>query len=331
MRYLPLFALIVGVQFAMAQAGDSGFAILNLPSSARSSAQGGGLVALAQQDLSVVGDNPALLDSVPSGDFYLQYSPFFGGINLLNAGYAFRAGGAGDFALSLSYLNYGELDQTDVLGQSIGSFTPQDYQLRLTKSHRLGPFVLGANLKFVHSSIAGFGASAIAGDLGGVFTHPNVDLAVGVVVRNLGLVVSDYVASSVELPVDLQLGISFKPRYMPARFNLGLSNLGQDLNYFDEFPTDGQQTSRVDGFLRHLSTGLELYVGKAVTAMVGYNHLRNQELKLTQGNFGAGFSFGLAVKIKGMQIQFSRATYHAGGGLNTLGVQGSLFAKKKLF
>jgi len=323
-----LFFLLLG---AKAQVGEQGFQILNLPSSARSASLGGNPIALAEQDLSLVGENPALLDSVENQSVYFQFSPFLGGVNLFNVGYYFEAPGINGIAATLSYLSYGELDRTDPTGTNLGTFTPRDFVFQVSKSHRLGPFVIGAGLKYINSSIDGMGASALAGDLGGVFTHPNIDLSFGVVIKNLGFAFSNFASVTPDLPTDLQIGSSFKPRYMPARFTVNFSMIGTDLGYFDSTPTDELNPSGVDALFRHLSAGLELYVGKAFTAMVGYNHLRNQELRLAQGNYGAGFSFGFNVKIKKFDIMFSRATYHAAGGLNTFGISTNLTRTKKIF
>ena len=331
MKLILPFYFVLAFSTCLAQTGNNGFGVLSLPSSARASALGGDPIALAERDLSLVGENPALLDSVELQDIYLQYSPFFGGINLLNAGYAFNTKAIGPMAISLSYLNYGSFNRTDNIGTNLGSFSPQDYVAQLSKSHRLGLFVLGANLKFIHTSIDGFGASAIASDLGGTFQVPNKDFTVGLVIKNLGFVIDDYVGSEVDLPTDIQIGTSFKPKYMPARFNINFSMLGNDLGYFHQNPNDDENASNIDSFFRHLSAGVELYIGKAFTAMVGYDHLRNQELRLVQGNYGAGFSFGFNIKIKKFDFTFSRATYHAAGGMNTLGISTNLSQYKKIF
>ncbi len=324
------FSLALAIN-CQSQKQTSLFGILDMPSSARSSAMGGTNVGLADRDVTMAADNPALMDSVAIGDFFLQYSPFLGGINLLNVGGAFSIGNAGLFGAGLSYLNYGEFQRTDDIGNDLGTFSPQDYCLRITKSHRLGPFSLGANVKYLFTSIDGHSASAVAADLGGVFIHPRADFSFGVLVKNLGATLTFWQGSNPGLPLDLQVGASFKPRYMPARFSLNLSKLNRDLGYFDNFPADGIEVNGADVFFRHLSVGMQLYIGKALTAMIGYNHLRNQELRLTQGNFGAGFSFGFELKIKKLQIIFSRATYHAAGGLTSFGVRGNLSGIRKIF
>lgn len=319
--------------FILAQpAGGNGFSILNFSSGARVSALGGNAVGLSTDDLVLATENPGLVDSIAIGDFSLGYSPFFGGINLLQAHYAFEVSGVGPFVGSISYLNYGEFTQTDLVGNDLGVFSPQDYLLQISKSHRLGSFSIGSTLKFVHSSIAGFGSSAIGLDLGGAYIHPIENLTVGVVIKNLGFVIEDFSGAENSLPLDLQVGIGFRPKYMPVRFSATVHSLVNDnLSYFNDGIDDVSDPSGLDKAFRHVNLGLEFLVGQSVNLLVGYNHLRREELRQVQGAYGAGISFGLMIKIKKLQFRFSRATYHAAGGINSIGVQGNLSNFKKKF
>ena len=320
---------LLSVVMVHGQSGMGSFGLSSLPAGGRSLALGGVQAALLdKEDLSFARDNPALADSISSGDFSLQYAPFFGGVNLLNASYAFKAGRVGILNVGLAYLDFGELDETDLTGETIGSFRPRNYEVRVGRSHRIGAFVLGANLKILSSQISSYSSSALAVDLGGVFDHPRADFQLGVVLKNVGLVLSDFGTESTQLPVDLQLGLSFKPRYMPARLLMNASNTTENLSYFQSLPGDLDSPSLFDGIFRHLSIGTEWYLGRAFNLMLGYNRLRNQELKLAQGNFGAGLSFGFLLKLKKLQFLFSRSTYHAAGGVSTFGIQGNL---EKLF
>jgi len=44
--------------------------------------------------------------------------------------------------------------------------------------------------------------------------------------------------------------------------------------------------------------------------------LIRQELRLQETSGGAGFSYGLLVKIKAFEMAYSRALYHVAGGTN---------------
>ena len=332
-KYNLLFIVLLVGELAFGQlGGDRTFSVLGLPTNARSAGLGGIAVAIADKDLTVAADNPALLDSVEVTDFLLQYTPFFGGINHLNASFLANVKNVGPLAFNVSYVNYGEFIETDLLGTPLGAFTPQDYVVSVSRSHRLGAFALGGSLKFIHSSIAGFGASAFAVDIGGFYRHPTVDFVVGVVLKNVGFATSNFADVSPELPTDLQIGFSIKPKHMPARFSLNFSNLiDPNLNFFGSEVGDDESAAAFDQIFRHVNLGLELFLGKAVNLLVGYNHLRNQELRLENAGGGAGFSFGFMVKVKKTQFRFTRAIYHAAGGLSTFSVKGNLSGLKKIF
>ena len=129
-----------------------------------------------------------------------------------------------------------------------GSFTATDFALTVGHSHQVGPFALGANLKFASSSIAEYSASALMLDLGGVFEHPSKDFNVALVFKNMGLVLGDYTdQSNSSLPFDIQIGTSFKPQYMPIRFSITVYNLYQgDIAYFDP-SGDGEPVGLPEG------------------------------------------------------------------------------------
>ncbi len=294
-------------------------------------ALGGNVVALADSDIALTYDNPTIMDSTNVGDFMLQYSPFLGGVNLLNAGAHLSLPYVRNMMVGLTYINYGEIERTDLLGNSMGTFKPQDFVLYLGKSHRISSFVLGASLKYVHSSIDGFGANALVMDLGGSYHHPTIDLVVAIVLKNLGITFDAFDSRDFDVPLDLQAGISIKPKYMPVRFSINGHHLVADLGYFDQTVGDGETATFANELFRHISLGMEILIGRFLEVLVGYNHLRNQELRLQQGAFGAGLSFGLMIKVKNLNIRYSRAVYHAGGGLNSIGIQGNFSDLKKIF
>lgn len=311
--------------------GENSFGALQLPSGARSAALGGVAPTLAG-DLAMAADNPALLDSVSAGDFVFSYAPFFGGINYLNASGAFNVANAGTMAVGIAYVDYGEFEERDLIGNDLGTFTPKDLLIRVSKSHRLGPFVLGASLKYANSAIAGFASNAIMADLGGFYQKPGSELILGMVVKNLGAAFTNFGTHTPELPLDVHLGASFKPKYMPARFSVAAYNfVDTDLTYFGSSLNDQAEPAVFQEVFRHINLGMELIIGKSFNVLIGYNHLRNQELRLAQGGFGAGFSWGFMARIKKIEIRFSRATFHAAGGMSTFSVQGNLSRIKQLF
>lgn len=88
------------------------------------------------------------------------------------------------------------------------------------------------------SSVAGFRSNALLFDLGGTFVHPEKDLTIGLAIKNVGFVLSEYSGTSdTQLPFDVQAGITFKPKHMPLRFSITAYNLAYHGKAFDD-PND---------------------------------------------------------------------------------------------
>jgi len=312
----------------MGQSGGSyGFQALNLVNNARTAALGGYNVSLAG-DLALFGQNPALLDSTRAGDAVFMYNPFFADIHALTFQYVADVNKVGPIAFGITYIDYGTFIQTDATGAEMGEFHARDYVLTIGKSHRVGPFVLGSNVKFVHSGIAGFSANALALDIGGLYQLPRSNFSAGMVISNVGVILSDYTGAAMDLPMRVTTGITFTPEGMPIRFSLTGHQL---LDSQDEFYDNDTDPNLADEVFRRVSVGGEVLLGKNVHFLLGYDHGRKRELRLEETAGGAGFSYGFMINFKKYTFRFSRATYHAAGGTSYISLQTNLQEAKKLF
>lgn len=301
--------------------GQRAFEFLNVPNNARLTALGGTNITSGWDDLSQMNSNPALINELWKQQLAVGYLGYFADVNQTSVSYANQFKSAGLLAINLTYFNYGEFDAYDAQGNYIGQQRAKDYALSIGKSISFGAFTAGANGKIVVSDLAGFQASALMLDLGGTFKHPEKDLTVGMSIKNLGFLVSDFEDNTgSKLPLDVQLGFSYKPEFMPFRFSLTTKNtLREDLVYFDQISTGfGQEDAPSVGeeIFRRLVLATELLLSPNLAFRVSYNHLLRQELKLENAAGGAGFSFGLMFKVKRFEFAYSRALYHVAGGSN---------------
>jgi hypothetical protein len=320
--------MLLSPYVVMGQSGGSyGFQALNLVNNARTAALGGYNVSLAG-DVALFGQNPALLDSTHAGDAVFMYNPFFGDINALTFQYAANTKALGAFAFGVTYIDYGTFIQTDATGAEMGEFHARDYVLTVGKSHRVGPFVLGSNVKFVHSGIAGFSANALALDIGGLYQMPRSNFSAGMVISNVGVILSDYTGADMVLPMRVTTGITFKPEGMPIRFSLTGHQL---LDGQEEFYDTDPNPNFADEVFRRVSVGGEVLLGKNVHFLIGYDHNRKRELRLEETAAGSGISYGFLLNFKKYAFRFSRATYHAAGGTSYVSLQSNLKEMKKLF
>lgn len=313
----------------MAQVGgQAGYQSLNLTTNARTAALAGSTISLGG-DASQFFENPATLDSVSKGTFFFNINPYFADVIVYSGAYTFDVKKIGTLVAGLNYVNFGSFEMTDETGESLGNFQVQDYNIVIGKSHQLGPFVLGANIKLTHSSIETYGSTAILGDIGGLF-RVNRNWNIGMVFKNIGIRISDYTAfSTPPIPFDVKIGTTFKPEHMPLQFTLTSTNL-VDRNFSEDSESSGRQNSQVDKILKRVNIGAELLLSKNFQLLFGYSHKRKQELKLNELGGGAGLSFGLMVKVKRFELRYSRATYHAAGGTSFISIQTNLNDFKRI-
>ena len=326
MKRKPLFVvLFLCCHYAHAQVGGQrSFDFLNIPGDARTAALGGANVSLADGDVNSIAQNPALLDSAMHNHLSLSYLNYLGGVNFSNLSYARTLEKYGHWGVNLKYINYGSITSYDPSGFELGTFNSNEFVLAISHGRETGVFSLGGSLKFALSDIAGFKANALLLDIGGAFKHPEKDLTAGLVIRNLGVVLNDYdELSQSDLPFDVQLGVSFKPEYMPFRFSATAYHLYQsDIAFFDPRGNINDQTGSepgvADKIFRHLVFAAEFVPSKNFNIRVGYNHLMRRELRQQEASGGAGFSFGLMFRVKAFEFAYSKALYHLAGSTNHL-------------
>ena len=306
-----------------------GYQSLNVASNARSAALGGNTVSMGDGDVSQFFGNPATLDSVKSGSLFVNINPFFADATFYSVAYTFDTNRIGNFTAGLQYLNFGSFELTDETGNESGTFSASDYMVSIGKAHQVGPFTLGASIKFLNSTIESYSSSAIAMDLGGIF-RINPNWSVAMVFENMGVQLSsggDFAYP--ELPFDVRLGTTFKPAYMPLRFTLTSNSVTRE-GFVASDGAEGRSNDTVNKIFRRVNLGAELLLSENFQLLVGYNHKRKQELRLDETGGGAGLSYGLALKIKRLQFRFSRAIYHAAGGSSFISLQTNLSDFKKI-
>ncbi len=117
--------------------------------------------------------------------FMLSYAPWLRQL-VPDVSYSYvsaygKIGKRSAFTGSLRYFNMGQINFTDNSGQSLGSFTPNEFAVDMGYATQLSKhFSMGANLKFIYSNLTGGrtsnGTNAKAGiagafDLGGYYTN----------------------------------------------------------------------------------------------------------------------------------------------------------------
>ena len=306
---------MVGISFtSLAQTtARKSFEFLNVPNNARLAALGGVNASLADRDINFFFYNPALVSDSLAGVAAVNYQFYVADIGQATFAYAHNFSKIGTLSFGIQHLNYGAIKGYDASGFEMGDFKSSETVLVVGKSHQVSNFRFGMNFKVAFSNLAGYRASALMVDIGGLFVHPKQDLKFGLSIKNLGVVLSEYSETSKShLPFDVQIGATFKPEHMPLRFSLTAYNLAEtDVTYYDA-QGDEPEPGTLDKVLRRVNFGTEVLIHKNVNLMIGYNYLVHQELKLTDAGGGAGFSFGFSAQIKSFEFVFSRSAYVEG-------------------
>jgi len=330
--YLIIFPIFVQAQFG----GRRSFEFINLPSNARTAALGGVNVSHFENNVDGFLSNPALLDSMESGSIALTHLGFLADVSLNNLAYAREFKNVGVIGFGIQYMNFGQFDGYDQSGIETGKFHADEFAFVVGYSHRISVFSLGMNLKFAGTGIESYRATALMVDIGGQFKHPERDFAVGLTFKNLGFYLSDYTSTAnSQIPFDVQLGITFKPEYMPVRFSITSYKLYKgDLTFFDpssEAILVNTKAGAFDKVFRHFNIGTEFLFHKNFHLRAGYNHLIRKELRLDAKSGGAGISFGFVMRIKTFELAYTRAIYHVAGGGNYFTVSTNMHSiiKKK--
>ncbi len=309
--------------------GRESFSFLNLPASPTVAGLGGTTCSNTKLGINAIFQQTALLDSMSNHQVVANFMPFVAGIQTGAAGYAQQLGG-GMAAVGVQFVNYGDFKWTDDAGNVLGSFSANDVALTFGYARKQGNITIGSSIKYVNSSIELYKASALLLEIGAVFRHPHLPLSFGLNIKNLGLHFKNYTPTDVpNLPLDVQMGLTFKPQYMPVRFTLTVHHLHRwDITYYDistqKKDLNGNlidnQPSTVDKIARHLTLGIEVLLDKNFRALVGYNHLIRKELSVQNIGGLSGFSFGFVFNTKRIDFSYAYSSYHVAGGLHSFGV-----------
>src|SRR5437867_4313030 len=171
--------------------------------------------------------NPAGLATMSDDEFALHSASLVAGrSNVLGAYFPSR--GIGVIGGAMYLVDYGDLDRTDINGNTIARIAPRNFEFLASYATNLtGSFVFGINYKLVQFRVdcsgdcrdfpAGTGATH-AVDVGGQFTvGPGGPLRIGIVLRNVGfrLQVNNQ-AQADPLPTRLAVGALYDMRLRPV-------------------------------------------------------------------------------------------------------------------
>jgi hypothetical protein len=311
--------------------GNSVFNFLRLSNTPQLTALGGENISNQSEDIGMAYQNPSLLRETMHTQASFVFNSLYGGVKNyhLQAGYRSESLKT-NFAFGVVYFNYGSVDQTDASGNIMGVFKPRDYVVQLSMSRNyLSRWVYGASLKYIGSDYGAYTSSGLAVDLGLSYFDTSIGFQGSFLIKNVGTQLTTYTGSAKEeLPFDLQLGVSKRLKNAPLQFSLTMNRLHRfDVTYNDsaynaENGIDQNTKSfSLDNIFRHIILSTQVYITDKVEVSVGYNYLRRKELNIgTSGNGVNGFSAGVGVLFKKIQLRYGQAYYQSSRAYHQVGV-----------
>ena len=301
---LPLSAQIKG-------AGSGVFHFLNLPASSRLNALGGENVSISDDDISMAFINPALLTAHTDKVLQLNYAYYLAGTMFGSAmyGHNYRDN---YFGAAVHYLDYGKMSYADENGNLLGTtFTAKDICVNLMYARQLGPlFRVGATLKPIFSVYEQYTSFAMGADIGGHVQTADSTFQMGLALRNVGWQLKsfyeeDFGQHTEMLPLNLELGLSYRLAHAPLRFSLTAHNL----QCWDIAPA-GEEVKWYDMLFRHTIWAVDIVPkSNKFYLTLSYNHRRQAEMNLTEVRSLAGFAFGAGIKIYKFRLGFAMSQY----------------------
>lgn len=342
-----MFVALIASQLHAQIGGQESFEFLSLTQSSRNTALGGQLISVKDSDVSLAYSNPAILNADMHSQLSINHNFHFAGIShgFANVGYH-HSGVNATFHLGFNYISYGDFVRTDLFGNELGEFNSGEVALTIGAGKQINDRIrAGINLKFANSSFDIYRASAIAGDIGLYYENPEREFSFGIVAKNIGTPLSNFTTQKESLPFDFQIGLSKRLKYLPLRLSITAhqlhkwnirfddANNSNTVTFLGQDPVEQSSISKgLDNFFRHFVFSGEFLIGENENfrLRLGYNHLRKQELSVSEFRSLGGLSFGLGFKVRNFRFDYGVGYYHLAGATNHLSISINLssFGKK---
>ena len=288
---------------------------LNLPYSAKASALGGINISRIQSDIGLAMYNPALLTPTMDSWLHLSVKPYLADIKQYDfSGANYLENKNIVLGWGVHYMDYGSITMTDIAGNPMGIFHPNDYSVQMSAAtNYINNIHIGTTLKFIQSNYGVYKSSGLAVDIGLRYQPTSALSHLSVLIKNLGTQLKTY-GSKEDLPFNLIVGWTKKLENAPFQFSLTAEKLSLWNLAYNDTIFNAQQGYTHPGSLQNLFNHLilagEVFIGEQVSLNMGYNFMRRNDLNIQgQQNALNGFSTGIALQLPRVEIQYGNAFF----------------------
>ncbi len=300
---------------AQAVGGNAVYNFINLPYSAKTSALGGINISSLGNDLGLAMYNPSLLTKDMDANIHLSVKPFYADIQQYDLSVVnYIPNKKIVLGWGVHYLDYGNIPMTDMVGNEMGIFHPNDYSVHISAAMNYKQnFTIGSTIKFIQSNYGLYKSNAMAMDIGLRYHSSNALSQVSILVNNMGVQFKSYLTQE-SLPFNIIAGWSKKLENAPLQFSITAQKLSvwnntyNDINYT---AVEGYKApATLQNVFNHLVVASEIYIGEKLNIDIGYNFIRRFDLNVqNQQNFLNGFSTGLNLTYNRMQFQYANSFF----------------------
>lgn len=293
--------------------GTTSAQFLKLGYGARATSMGGSYVADAA-DLSALYWNPAGLAQITGSAVQLSRTEYLADIKYSNFAFGTNVGNMGVIAASLIFLDSGDMEvRTESEPEGTGElFDVQDLALQISYSRYLTDrFSIGTTIKYVREQIWHSSASAMAFDIGVLFSTPFKGVRLGASIANFGskmqLSGRDIIFSTDPNPEQTGTAEIINSQFltegqsMPLMFRIGLSWDAIDTpNHRIRLLTDAAHPNDNS---EYLNLGGEYTFRDLISFRGGYKNLFEED-----GEQGLTFGAGLNLRLdRSLRARFDYA------------------------
>lgn len=327
MKKILIFFLFFSHPLLAQLGGGNSFSYLELNTSPRSTALGGYLTSVSDDDINNGVYNPALINELMINNLSINFTNYYSDISYGDVSYCFKIEDY-KFISSFKFIDYGLFTETNELGQQLGQFSAGEYVFSTGTNKMIdSTFFVGANLKFAYSSLYQLNSLAALLDLGCTYFHPKSNLVASLLIKNIGYQFDTYYDNQRDLlPFEFIFGVSNKLEHMPLRWHLTFQHLETpDLSFDNTAQSDFIDSNTFfNSVLNHLVLGAEFLIHKNANLFVGYNNKIRNEMTIENRRGLVGFSTGFSIKIKRFKLTYSVSANHLSNAISTFGITSRL-------
>lgn len=308
-RLYLLLTLLAGAEAMSAQQSGSVYNFLSLESSSHINALGGKNISIIEDDASLVMQNPAMLASVSDNSINFNVMSYMKGTTMGSAVFVKTAGRRGAWGVATQFVGYGSMEETNVLGENLGSMSALDFAASGMYSYCFNDrWTGGATGKLVYSKLASYSSVGLCVDVALNYYNEEKELSLSLVGANLGGQVKAYGDTHEPIPYDFRFGFSKGLGHLPVRVSLTMNDLTRwDKKYYY---SAGDEPKFGNILMNHFCFGLDILLSKRFYLAGGYNFRRAYEMKAAGSSHMAGLSCGAGLSVKGFKAGLAYCQYH---------------------